>query len=184
MRRALIVAIVVCLASPARAESFGDRLAAYYASPRGYRAVKADVLRWHKTTRNGCVAFASTALRHQGVEIGETQKLDGEGVSRITRVFVMYLEDDLGWTRITDSAQLEPGDLVFTTDVIPGYPAHVVVFAGWADRKHRIARVVDNSGRRRKRAMHPPEDSDTDPFAFALRAPPESPPSDGRRSAQ
>src|SRR5690348_6350920 len=120
MTRALVVAIAVCLATPARADSFGDRLAAYYASRTGYQEVKADVMRWHKTTHNGCVAFASTALRHLGVEIGEAQKLDGEGVSRITRVFVMYLEDDLGWTRITDSTALAKGDLVFTTDVIPG----------------------------------------------------------------
>ena len=172
--RALVVAIAVLAASPARADGgFADRFAAYYASKRGYKAVEADVLRWHKTTRNGCVAFASTALRHLGVEIGEAQKLDGEGVSRITRVFVMYLEGELGWTRITDSAALAPGDLVFTTDVpgLPGYPAHVVMFAGWANRARAIARVVDNQGWMRRRAMHPPADSDVDPFAFALRPP-------------
>jgi hypothetical protein len=176
MARALIVAIAVLAAVPAvpaRADSFGDRLNAYYASRRGYREVKADVLRWHKTTRNGCVAFASTALRHLGVEIGESQKIEGEGVSRITRVFVTYLEGDLGWTRITDSTALAPGDLVFTTDVpgLPGYPAHVVMFTGWADRKRAVARVIDNQGFKRRRALHPPAGSEIDPFAFALRAP-------------
>jgi len=173
MARALLVAIAVLVAVPARADSFGDRLNAYYASRRGYLEVKDDVLRWHHTTRNGCVAFASTALRHLGVEIGEAQKIDGEGVSRITRVFVEYLEAELGWTRITDSTQLAKGDLVFTTDVpgLPGYPAHVVMFTGWADRKREVARVIDNQGFKRRRAMHPPADSDVDPFAFALRAP-------------
>jgi hypothetical protein len=161
------------MAAPAHADSLGDRLGDYYGSRAGYRAVKADVLRWHKTTSNGCVAFASTALRHVGVEIGEHQVLDGEGVSRITRVFVMYLEDELGWTRITDSTALARGDLVFTTDVIPGYPAHVVMFAGWANRARGVARVIDNQGFKRRRAMHPPADSDVDAFAFALRPPSE-----------
>ena len=179
MARPWLAALVLPLAlvagglRGAHAGSVGDELRRYYASKAGYRAVKADVLRWHKTTRNGCVAFASTALRHLGVEIGESQKIEGEGVSRITRVFVTYLEGDLGWTRITDSTALAPGDLVFTTDVpgLPGYPAHVVMFTGWADRKRAVARVIDNQGFKRRRALHPPAGSEIDPFAFALRAP-------------
>lgn len=176
MGRVLGVLIAVGLSlqgAAARGETLGDRLRRYYGSHRGYREVKADVLRWHGTTRNGCVAFASTALRHVGVDIGETAKIDGEGVSRITRVFVQYLEQDLGWTRITDAAELAPGDLVFTTDApcCPGYPAHVVMFDGWSDRARAVARVIDNQGWRRRRAMHPPAGSDVDPFAFALRAP-------------
>jgi hypothetical protein len=165
--------MLLLLAGPVTADpaSLRDRLRTYYGSAAGYRAVKADVLRWHKTTRNGCVAFASTALRHVGVDIAEAGKVDGEGVSRITRVFVQYLEHDLGWDRITDSAQLAPGDLVFTTDVVPGYPAHVVMFDGWADRKRELARVIDNQGFKRRRAMHPAAGSTIDPFAFALRAP-------------
>jgi hypothetical protein len=167
------ILVGILASGSAAADTVGERLHDYYGSKAGYREVKADVLRWHKTTRNGCVAFASTALRHVGVAIGETQKIDGEGVSRITRVFVQYLEDGLGWQRITDATQLAPGDLVFTTDVIPGYPAHVVMFDRWANRKREIARVVDNQGFATRRPMHPPAGSDLDAFAFALRAPSE-----------
>src|SRR5688500_17370753 len=89
MARPWLAALVLPLAlvagglRGAHAGSVGDELRRYYASKAGYRAVKADVLRWHKTTRNGCVAFASTALRHVGVEIGERDTIDGEGISRI-----------------------------------------------------------------------------------------------------
>jgi hypothetical protein len=170
--RALFAAIALLAAVPAWADApLGDRLRRYYGSAEGYREVKRDVLRWHKTTRNGCVAFASTALRHVGVDLAETAKIDGEGVSRITRVFVHYLEDELGWTRVDASTDLAPGDLVFTTDApcCPGYPAHVVMFDGWSDRRREIARVIDNQGWKRRRAMHPAPDSGTDPFRFALR---------------
>jgi hypothetical protein len=167
------VVVILGLRAGAEAGSVGAELRRYYGTKAGYRAVKADVLRWHKTTRNGCVAFASTALRHVGVAIGERDTIDGEGISRITRVFVAYLEGELGWRRITDAAELAPGDLVFTTDApcCPGYPAHVVMFAGWRDRGRAIATVIDNQGWKRRRAMHPPAGSDVDPFAFALRAP-------------
>jgi hypothetical protein len=174
MARALALAIVLVLTGTARAgdePGVAERLTDAYGSSAGYRAVKKDVLRWHGTTRNGCVAFASTALRRAGVDVPERGVLDGEGISRITRVFVMYLEDQLGWIRITDARALEPGDLFFTTDVIPGYPSHVAMFAGWADRRRAVAWVNDNQGWRRKRALDPPAGSTQDPFAFALRAP-------------
>ena len=173
MARGAALALVLLLTGTALADEPGvaDRLTDSYGSSAGYRAVKKDVLRWHGTTRNGCVAFASTALRKAGVAVPERGLLDGEGISRITRVFVMYLEDQLGWTRITDAAALEPGDLFFTTDVIPGYPSHVAMFAGWADRRRAVAWVNDNQGWRRRRALDPPAGSDLDPFAFALRPP-------------
>jgi hypothetical protein len=174
MARLAALGILLVLTGPAAADDEGvaGRLTETYGTSAGYRAVKKDVLRWHGTTRNGCVAFASTALRRAGVAVPERGILDGEGISRITRVFVMYLEDQLGWTRITDPAALAPGDLFFTTDVIPGYPSHVAMFTGWADRRRAIAWVNDNQGWRRRRALDPPAGSAIDPFAFALRPPP------------
>lgn len=168
---ALAIALVAALAGPARADapSTSVSLARHLGSRAHDRAIRADVLRWHHTMSNGCVAYASTALRHVGVSIGEREVLDGDGVSRLTRGFVRYLEGGLGWQRITDPAALAPGDLLFTTDVIPEYPAHVFVFLGWKDRRHQIARIADNTGYRKARplAAGPGRDG----FAFALRSP-------------
>src|SRR5688572_28335332 len=85
--------------SPAAADDINAELLRYYAKERHYRAVKKDVLEWHKTTKNACVAFVSEALRHIGVAIPRDGKIDGAGVSRITLAFSRHLEDELGWTR-------------------------------------------------------------------------------------
>ncbi|MBT8496526.1 MAG: hypothetical protein KJO07_25990 [Deltaproteobacteria bacterium] len=167
---AVLCLLALCLATyPAAAEStpsVNAELIAYYGKSRSYRRVRRDVLSWHKTTRNGCVAFVSTALRHIGYDIPQRGKLDGWGVSRITFAFSAHLEN-AGWTRSNDVAGLRPGDIVFTQ----GYPDHVFVFHSWASERRRIARVIDNKGLRIRRAMVPAPDSDTAAFAYVLRAP-------------
>jgi hypothetical protein len=149
------------------------KLIAYYKQAAHYRAVKKDVLEWHKTTQNGCVAFASTALRHIGVDVPQDETLDGHGVSRITLAFSRWLKERLGWERIDDMADLRPGDVVFTADdpCCEGYPAHVFVFHSWKERKARVARVIDNQGFTHARALVVDDGDDTSPFAYALRAP-------------
>lgn len=164
------VAGVVPAAHADRARTTGETLATYVGSPTNDRAVRREVRAWHRTMRNGCVAYASTALRRIGVDIDEKGKLDGDGISRLTRGFSRHLEEKLGWTRVTDATKLRAGDLVFTVDVIPEYPAHVFVFHGWVDRKRAIARISDNTGHKRSRPLFP-EGGDLDPFAYALRAP-------------
>ncbi len=176
---AVLVAFLASLAvTPASAETrraplgTGATLSRYVAATANDRALRKDVRRWHHTLTNGCVAYASTALRHIGVDIDERGKLDGDGISRLTRGFSRHLEEHLGWQRVTDPDTLAPGDLVFTTDVscCPGYPAHVYVFHGWIDRKKQVARISDNTGHRRSRPLFSTR-SDLDPFAYALRAP-------------
>jgi hypothetical protein len=184
MTRALIVVLAVLVptlvtADPRPEPDLTARLHAYYATRAGYAKVHRDVMAWHKTTENGCVAFASTALRHIGVEIPLTGKKDGLGVSRITGAFARYLVEDLAWTRLEDPSKLRPGDLVFTTDhpCCPGYPAHVMVFDGWARRDRSAGRFIDNQGFRVVRALEHTPGSLHDGFGYALR-----PPSPGRGS--
>ncbi len=174
---ALAVLTAIVAVAPARAErdgppEIGAALSRYVASPRNDRTLRKEVRRWHHTLTNGCVAYASTALRHVGVDIAERGKLDGDGISRLTRGFSRHLEENLGWRRIDDAGALRAGDLVFTTDApcCPDYPAHVVVFHGWVDRRHHVARISDNTGHRRSRPLFPKR-GDLDPFAYALRAP-------------
>lgn len=173
----IVTTAVIALTSSApaahaeRTRTTGDELARYVGSAAHDRAVRREVKRWHHTMTNGCVAYASTALRHVGVDIDEKGKLDGDGISRLTRGFSRHLEQHLGWTRITDAKALRPGDLVFTVDVIPEYPAHVFVFHGWVDKRRAIARISDNTGHKKSRPLFPGPDSDIDPFAYALRAP-------------
>lgn len=177
MRRLVVLALLVALGARAgaahaeHARTAGDELARYVGSASNDRSVRREVKRWHHTMTNGCVAYASTALRHVGVDIDEKGKLDGDGISRLTRGFSRHLEQHLGWTRVTDAKALRPGDLVFTVDVIPEYPAHVFVFHGWIDKRRAIARISDNTGHKKSRPLFPARDSEIDPFAYALRAP-------------
>jgi hypothetical protein len=175
MRTLAIVAMLT--AGTASAEPAKSKLHSYYGTRRGYAEVTRDVLDWHKTRQNGCVAFASTALRHVGVEIPVDGKIDGYGVSRITRSFGKYLVDELGWTRIEKLDDLRAGDILFSTDApcCPGYPNHVSMFDGWAREKQRIAYVVDNQGFHIKRPLIHEEGSDIDGFAYALRPPVDEP---------
>lgn len=169
--RAVVIAIVLAMATGVAAEPARPptTLAAHLRARAHDRAIRADVLRWHHTMRNGCVAYASTALRHVGIDVPERGVLDGDGVSRLTRGFVRYLEGELRWQRVVDPTALAPGDLVFTTDVIPEYPAHVFVFLGWRSRRHQVALIADNTGYRKPRPLA--AGGDRDGFAFALRAP-------------
>src|SRR5687768_381784 len=155
MRPALVALVLVAASPPAGASPSGARLHRYLARADNDRAVRREVLAWHRTMRNGCVAFASTALRRVGVAVPERGLRDGEGVSRITRAFSGFLEEELGWRRIQRARDLEVGDLVFTTDAAccPGYPAHVFVFAGWRSRSRGVALATDNQGRRRVRRL-------------------------------
>lgn len=163
--RALVV--LVCLVpSTALADTPNEDLIAYYGVRANYKKVKRDVLGWHKTTRNGCAAFVSTALRHVGIDVPLREKRDGWGISRITFALSDYLIEDLDWQRIDEVDQLEPGDVAFTT----GYPDHVFVFAGWKSRDRRVAKVIDNKGFKISRPLAPTTDSDLAAFAYALRA--------------
>lgn len=86
--RSLAVVVVVALAgTTAAAQTPPDldipaRLHRYYGTRAGYDRVTRDVMKWHKTALNGCVAFASTALRQIGVDIPIDAKIDGFKVSR------------------------------------------------------------------------------------------------------
>jgi hypothetical protein len=166
-----LIALIVALAlAPGTARAgTAEELLDSYATKAGYRAVKREVLRWHKTTRNGCVAFASTALRRIGVDVPLDAEMDGEKVSRLTLPFVKWLERELGWTRITDPAALRPGDLVFTENA--EYPWYVFVFHSWKNERKKVARVIDNLGLLKPRAILGDEARDWTPMAYALRAP-------------
>jgi hypothetical protein len=168
---AVLVVPAVTAADPKPEPDLTARLHRYYATRAGYTKVHRDVMGWHKTTLNGCVAFASTALRHVGIDVPLKAKKDGFGVSRITGAFARYLAEDLGWTRIEDPDKLRPGDIVFTTDApcCPGYPAHVMVFDGWARSDHKVGRFLDNQGFRVARSMKHTPGSQVDGFGYALR---------------
>lgn len=162
----LLVVAFLAPSQPARSsnKSLGTQLIEYYQRPANYRAVKRDVLSWHKTTTNGCVAFASTALRHIGFAIPEDGKRDGWGVSRITFSFSDFLQE-AGFHKIKRAQELRPGDLVFTT----GYPDHVFVFHSWKSKRKQLAQVIDNKGFKTKRWMTPRPGSSDAAFAYGLR---------------
>ena len=170
-RAVLVLGFSLAAAAPASAGGtpVGPRLHRYLSRVDNDRSVRREVLSWHRTMRNGCVAFASTALRRIGVAVPERGLRDGEGVSRITRAFSSFLEEELGWRRVVRVRDLRVGDLVFTTDApcCPGYPAHVFVFEGWQSRARGVALATDNQARRRARPLA--GGGGIDGFAYALR---------------
>lgn len=144
----------------------GARLADHVSARRGYARVRREVVRWHGTTSNACVAFVTTALRQIGIDIPQDGERDGYGISRITFALSAHLEQDRDWRRIVLPADLRRGDLVFTT----GYPDHVFVFAGWRSRRRQIAWAIDNQGFTHPRPLFPRAGDDTAGFAYALRS--------------
>ena len=171
--RAIVLLLLMTSSAVADSDDLTAKLHRYYGTRAGYAKVHRDAMGWHKTTHNGCVAWASTALRHVGVAIPMDARKNGYKVSRITGAFARYLAEDLKWTRIEDAAELRPGDVVFTTDApcCPGYPAHVMIFDSWAERDRSAARFIDNQGFRVRRPMVQDASSDVDGFGYALRPP-------------
>ena len=145
----------------------------FFSHEPSYNKVYWNVMGWYGSTRNGCVAFASTALRFLGAPISIEQIFNGERVSLLTRPFSAYLEQRLGWKRVTSSTQLERGDLVFTVDepTAPGYPAHVFMHNGYADSGKSISWAIDNQDFTHERALGGDKQKDYSPFAYALRSP-------------
>ena len=92
----------------------------------------------------GCAAYCSTALKTFGINI--RQVLTTNEVENQLR--------SLGWKKITDMRQLEPGDVVFTdkaTSNLPGTWSHVYIFRRYTDSLKRYAWVLDNYGQNKTR---------------------------------
>jgi len=151
----------------------GREFSDFYSNEDNYWFVYRKVMSWYGATSNGCVAFASTALRILGVDVPQNGIWNGERLSLLTKPFSSYLENRLGWTRVKDSRDLLPGDLVFTVDEpkAPGYPAHVYMHAGYADANRKVSWAVDNQGFTHERALAGDVKKDYSAFAYALRSP-------------
>jgi hypothetical protein len=175
--RWLLILALVAAPVPAHADD-GAKLLAWYGKRAHWKKVRRQVLKWHGTTSNACVAFLSTAMRDVGLDVPRDAQVDGESVSRLTRPFSRWLEEHLGWSRISELGDLAPGDVVFTEHA--EYPWHVFVFDAWVDEDARIALVLDNHGFLKRRPLLGDEAGQADvdngagvtPFAYALRAPP------------
>lgn len=150
------------------------KLNAFYSVKANYDAVYANVMSWFGTTSQGCVAFMSTALRMVGVNIPLHYTVRGEDSSLVTLPFSIYLQENLGWKKITDQSELIPGDVCFTTDDPdwPGYPAHTYMFQEWTNKSDGIANVVDNQAFTHERNINEGGGGfNFSPWVYALRAP-------------
>lgn len=156
-----------------REDSASSRLARYLGKKRNYRKVKRAVARLRsRNPHHMCVAFVALALRRAGVDMPGDERFDGLAVTRISLALSRCLESMLGWRRIREPSQLQPGDVVFTGDApcCPGLPDHVYVFMGWRDRARLIADVADDRRFVRARPLYP-EKAASAAFEYALRAP-------------
>jgi hypothetical protein len=148
----------------------GSKINDYYSSANGYAKVKADVMGWYGTTSQGCVAFASTALRHMGVNIPKHIMFEGEDASLVTLPFSKYMQKVLKWQMITDSNLLQPGDVVLTQENNdPGYPAHTFIFSGWSNKAAGTGWIIDNQGPVHQRNIFGYAEFNMTPFAYAFR---------------
>jgi len=155
---------------PANLHGFSGKLYAYYTQPSNYRSVHKQVMDWFGTTHNACVAFISTAMRNVGLPVPRALNSKGYNISTWTAAFSDWLENTVGWQRITRLGDLTAGDVVFTLDIdgSRGIPAHVFVFAEWIDEKSTRARVIDNQGFLHVRDLMGSQGNFT-PFQYALR---------------
>lgn len=149
-------------------------LLAYYSLKGNYDKVYRDVLSFYPEGRsNGCVAFMSSALRATGTFVPKDRSINGENISLVTLPFSIYLQKTLGWKVITNSNDLEPGDVVFTEDEPkwPGYPAHTYMFHSWKDKSRGIGNVIDNQAFIHERNIFGFGTFNFTPFDYALRSP-------------
>lgn len=148
-----------------------SKLHAFYSRGSGYDDVKEEVLQWFGTTTNGCVAFASTALRLSGYGVPIENNDDGFNISTWTEAFSDYLIEK-GWTKGDDPGSLKPGDIVFTDDGGngDGIPMHVYVFSAWHDNSKQVAWVLDNQAYLHRRNIFAGGGGfNFSPFAYYLR---------------
>ena len=150
------------------------RLFDFYKVRANYDDVYAQVLSFYPAgRRNGCVAFMSTALRMSGTSVPLSEYIEGDSVSLVTRPFSSFLQNRLGWTKITSANNLQSGDVVLTEDDAnyPGYPAHTYMFYGWSNQKAGIGWVIDNQDFIHERNIFGYGTYNFTPFAYALRSP-------------
>lgn len=132
-----------------------QKLYEFYSVESNYLRVEQEVIKFYPPNKyNGCVAYISTATRLIGIDIPFT-KVNGESISLVTKPFSDYLVKSLSWIRIEDMNKLMNGDVIFTLDEPgwPGYPAHVMMFAGWHDELSRVAVIIDNQGFKYQRPL-------------------------------
>ena len=158
--------------SSARLSVENFKILNYYSKESNYNRVYDDVMSWFGTTKNGCVAFMSSALRHVGIHVPKNRMIDGYNISLVTSAFSEYLEGELKWRRITKHKELMPGDVVFTLSEPewPGIPAHVYMFQKWKDKGNAIAWVVDNQDFTHERNILGSGSFNFTPYWYALRS--------------
>ncbi len=150
------------------------KLLSFYGVRANYDDVFEDVLNFYPSgRRNGCVAFMSAALRRSGTAVPVSGYINGESVSLVTKPFAQFLQDRLGWKKITVANNLQPGDVVLTEDDAryPGYPAHTYMFYGWSNQRSGIGWVIDNQDFIHERNIFGYGTYNFTPFAYALRSP-------------
>ena len=160
--------------SAAGTASANKALLSYYSSKTNYDKVYKEVLSYYPAGRsNGCVAFVTSALRQSGTFVPKDLKIEGYNVSLVTIAMAKYLQQKLGWKKITSSAQLQPGDVVLTEaeKTWPGVPAHTYVFHSWKNQATGIGYVIDNQDFIHERNIFGFGTHNFTPFEYALRAP-------------
>jgi hypothetical protein len=133
------------------------RMMRYYSTRAGYSEVSRLGMRTLGTRRNGCAAWLSHALRQSGVDMPVEVNTERFRDALLAR----------GWRRITNRADLAPGDVIISRDRRgwAGHPDHVYMFAGWEDAGMTVPLAVDNQG------FTHPRYRGKSPIAYGLRAP-------------
>lgn len=122
-----------------------------------------------------CANFASHALEmsgalkipHDAHRVG-FDDVGAKSVRRWSPSLAAYLEKEKGWQRVTDTKDLQPGDIIFTQDKEGTYN-HTTVFQSWFDQEQGFANVIDNQGFTHPRSL--PGEGLTSPFMYAVRSP-------------
>ncbi|MDP4090454.1 MAG: hypothetical protein Q8930_14460 [Bacillota bacterium] len=96
----------------------------------------------NKSSSNACVYFLSEALRRNGVNVPK-------GTGNTSQIISVLQEK--GFSKNTDYRDLQPGDIVFTTDEKgnkEGVPSHAYVFMKWVkEGGYDYAYICDNQAK-------------------------------------
>ncbi|MFL0247059.1 hypothetical protein [Candidatus Clostridium stratigraminis] len=123
--------------------NFNEKVYSYLKSSSHEKSVfNAAIILNGKTSSNSCVYFISEVLRRNGVEIpkeiGNTSQ-------------IVPLLQQKGFQKYTNYKDLQPGDIVFTTDESGnknGVPSHTYVFMKWVEKgSYDYAYICDNQAK-------------------------------------
>jgi hypothetical protein len=127
-----------------------SRIYRYMKSGRNQRKVFKDAIALNNNnSSNACVYFVAEVLRKNDISVAK----ETANTTQLINVL-----KNRGWKKDNNYKNLNPGDIVFTTDSLGnknGVPSHAYVFMGWVNEgSYDYAYICDNQARDYKNKVY------------------------------